>query len=753
MSRGEEPGHCGLDIAGLRGAEIELPDGRRVLIRREIGDGLLEIVELPSGRLFRVEDPLTGELHLPDGQFVENLSSAGTLKIVRRAGAPIARVPVTQTRTYTPDEARRLDPDAEMRLATIRALRDRGIAGDHPDLAKELKNVWCESMVVRFGIMPRVRRVRDWYRNIDPETVGILDVMSRSGRVVRSSPLDPALTRIYEKHANAYWYEKGRGWRILDAAGDAAAERRTINTQRVLADLPPLPEVNRETMRRRINALLCRDAYAAKWGEPAAKRKFDGGGKGLSAAQILQKVLMDNTAIDCVLVYDRGVIGRAYFVAGLDVHSRAAPGNVVSMTPPSHHTAALCLRRMNRAKSIRPDRLEKDPALSRIGGKPARIIVDNGKDFCSPAFIETCADLGITVEVAPVGMPRAKGMIERFFHTLNQYLIHKVKGATLDPSVLRKLGLDPTTEAVVTLETLEHLIEEFIHYYHTRYHSGARGRPVDRWKASMALGHRHVLDSEDKLDALFGVVKAGRRITANGGVRIFGLAYKSPDMGRRILDPLCGREPHKTRLNDTTACTVKIRYDPADLGRIWVEVGPDWIPIDCTDPKYARGLSKWQHDRITEYARRNRLRIESEEQRLLARAELNAEIQKHLPDLSAHERRAASRFLVGEAPSAVSAVEHAFAEPRHDGLAAPIASQTAHRFRTDLHRTPDRPSERDDPLLEDERQWDETETETDEAEGSPASGKGDQSRKLRPLRDAPLFEAPPDDDQKFEDYA
>lgn len=736
------------DMAGMIGAELRLPDGRRVLIKGEIGDGLLDIVELPSGRLFLLEDPLTGDSHLPDGGFLEDLSAAGDLHVVRRPGAPVVVTPQA-TRTYTAEDARRLDASAQMRLDVIRALRDVGLCGESPDLAKGLKRIWTPRMQESHGDMPRVRRVRDWYKGIDPETVGILDVMSMSGRVRRESPLDPALNRLYAKHAHDYWYESERGWSVFDATSEAAAERKQVNARRLLAGEPPLPEVNRETMRRRINALLCRDAYAAKWGEPAARRKFDGGGTGLKAARILEKVLMDSTVIDCVMVYDRGVIGRAYFTAALDVHSRGNLGRVVSMTPPSHHTAALCLRRANRSKVVRADRLADHPALAKMGGKPDRLIVDNGRDFCSQAFIESCADLGITVEVAPVGMPTAKPMIERFFHTLNQYLIRKLKGATLDPSTLRKLDIDPATEAVVTLETLEHLIEEFVHYYHTRVHSGIQAKPVDKWKRSMDLGHRHVLDSEEALNVLFGVVVPGRRITANGGVRIFsGLTYKSPDMRTRIIDPLAGREPHATRLDATTACTVKVRYDPADLGRIWVEVGAEWIPLDCTTPDYARGLSKWQHERIRAFARREQLKFETEEQRLLARAKLNAEIRRHFPDLDAQERRAASRFLVGEAPSAVDAVEHHVVEARHDGL-EPIRHQPAHGFRKDLDRHPGRPSGRTDPTLAPDG------LDLDREDGGDRSGDEPDSAADRPspISGAPaLFEAPPDDDERFNDY-
>lgn len=740
-------------IAGLIGAEIELPDRRRVLIRSEIGDGLLEIIELPSGRLFRVEDPITGELHLPDGQFLEDLSALGDLRIIRRPGAT-APVEVRRMRTYTPDDARRLDPTAEMKVWTLRALRNIGVTGDHPDLARHLAKVWAVAPD-GFEEIPRVRRVRDWFKRVDVERVGVLDVMSMSGRVARRSSIDPALNRIYATHAQAYWYDytKGRGWSVLDATAAAAAERKETNARRLLIGETPLPEVNRETMRRRVNALLCRDAYAAKWGENAAKRKFDGGGQGLTAARILEKVLMDNTVVDCVMVYDRGVIGRAYLTASLDVHSRTNPGIVVSMTPPSHHTAALCLRRTNRSKTIPAHRLVKDPALAQIGGRPVRIIVDNGRDFCSPAFIETCADLGITVEVAPVGMPRAKPMIERFFHTLNLYLIQKLKGATLDPSTLRKLGIDPATEAVVTLEALQRLIDEFVLYYHTRFHSGAGARPVDKWKRSMEQGHRHVLDDEARLDVLFGVVAHGRRITANGGIRMFGgLVYKSADMRQRIIDPLCGREPHRRRLEGTTACTVKVRYDPADLGRIWVEVGADWIPLYCTDSAYANGLSKWQHERIREFSRRERLKFETEEERLLARHELNAEIQRLLPDLSAHERRAASRFMVGEAPSAVTDVEHAVAEPRHDGMAPAIPVRTAHAVRHDRDRRQTRPSGRDDPTLADvdaEDDRPDVAPQRTPGERSDLSGGGTSSMTGAP----PIFATPPDDDERFDDYA
>lgn len=766
-----------LDIADLLGAEIRLPDGREILVEREIGDGLLDIRLLPTGELFRVEDPLTGELHLTDASFIEGLSASGDLDIVRRRDGhrPVSPPP---TRTYEQEEIRRLDPYAEARLHLVRALRDRGVDPTAPDLGKQVRAIWAEKgWEGPFGPPPENRRVRAWFGRADVQQVCLEDMMSRSGRVRRRSPIDPALNAIYEKHAHDHWYKKKRGWTVADATGDAALDRRKENARRTLTGEAPLPEVNRETMRRRINALLCRDAYAAKMGEPAARRKFDGGGEGLRATRILEYGIMDDTVFDCLTVVQGGVAGRPYFSALLDVHSRGVPGLAVSFTPPSHHTAALVLRRANRSKTIRPDRLARHPALAKISGKFARLIVDNGKNYVSPSFIETCASLGTTVQVAPVAMPRAKAMIERFFHTLKQYLLSKLPGHTLDPSQLRKLGINPSTEAVLTLETLEMLVEEFLFYYHTRVHSGISTSPVEKWKASMALGHRHVLDSERKLDALFGVVVHGRRITANGGVRIFSnLTYKSADMRRLIIDRLAGSEPHRTRLDGTTACTVKVRYDPADLGHIWVEVGHEWVRLRCTDQDYASGLSLWQHRQIRAYARRERLRVETEEDRLVARAELNHSIQEHLPDLKMQERRVAARFVQGEAPSAVSAVEHAVAEPRHDGLGPIVAHEPAHIHRDDLHRPHGRPSQRSGDPEDDDASPENSGHQAGDAPPQRFGGASDGSAEHRPGErqpdpegddregdvgdedddlggfEPPLWEPPVDEDERFKDF-
>lgn len=763
-----------LQIANLIGAEIRLPDGREILIDREIGDGLLDVRLLPSGELFRIEDPVTGERHLPDGSFIEDLSASGDLNIIRRRDGHRSTAPLP-VRTYERDEIEKLDPYAEARLGIVRGLRDRGIDPTSPDLGKQVRAIWSENgWQERFGPQPENRRVRAWVGRADVEQVGLEDMMSRSGRVPRRSPIDPALNAIYDRHAHAHWYEKKRGWTIVDATADAAAERRKENGRRTLTGEPPLPEINRETMRRRINALLCRDAYAAKMGEPAARRKFDGGGEGLRPSRILEVGIMDETVLDCITVVHRGVAGRPYLGALLDAFSRAVPGIAISFTPPSHHTAALVLRRANRSKIVRPDRLRRRPALARIGGKFSTIIVDNGKNYVSPSFIETCASLGITVQIAPVAMPRAKAMIERFFHTLKQYLLSKLPGHTLDPSQLRKLGINPSTEAVLTLETLEMLIEAFLFYYHTRLHSGISTSPVERWESSMALGHRHVLDSEAKLDALFGVVVHGRRITANGGVRMFSnLTYKSADMRRLIIDRLAGSEPHRSRLDATTACTVKVRYDPADLGHVWVEVGRDWVRLRCTDHEYASGLSLWQHKQIRAFAKRERLRIETEEDRLVARAELNRSIQEHLPQLKMQERRVAARFVEGEAPSAVCAAEHAVAEPRHDGLGPIVAHEPAHAYRDDLHRPPSRPSMRSNDAEDDAQPAVSADDRPEPPRSAGFTLRADPSRPggSRPDPNAevagpgadeadqdlggfepPLWEPPVDEDERFKDF-
>ncbi|MGI4880519.1 MAG: Mu transposase C-terminal domain-containing protein [Janthinobacterium lividum] len=727
-----------LHINGLIGSTIEIDDDR-LIVERDYGDGLLGVVRARTGMPYRVEDPITGEPRLPDTAWLERMMREGRFRIVRDGDGRV----VLQAQAFAGldhDEINALDPMARIRVDVVRALSKRGVGCCDPDLSTAIDAVWTDTTTEVSGERPTTATVRRWMRRDDPELATLAGMMSRSGRVKRARKLQEPVLRIVEQAA--LWFYSSRGIRQTAVQAKVAANIDALNVERNAAGFEPVARPSRETVRRQIQAYHCRDNYARKHGETAAKKRFNPSGRGLRALRILQIGLMDDTILDTIAVFDaeRSLpAGRPYLCILMDVHSRCIVGWLLSFEPPSVHTAAEVLRRANRPKTIRSDLAARYPVLMRIAGKFDDIVFDNGTNYVADDFRAIMADLGITMTLAPVASPTYKAMVERFFATLKTWLLEQLPGATMDPKAMREIGYDPERSSVLTLNVLRLLIDTFICAYHVELHSGIDQQPAAAWQRSMEVHGRNVIRDERVLDVLTMNRARGRRLTRNG-ITFAGLRYHDPEAVAALLEESAGIEKVGRRIANSATGTVDIRYDPMNLGSILVYGGKSDMPVrlPCTTPDYAEGLGLWQHKQIREWTVRENREFNTPEERLSARNELNKLIRQVAPDLAARERRAIARMTEGGFGNAVtSGVVIERAPHRHDGMGE-ILHDPAAETRTDADRSVSNPA-KPTPLRERAR------TDVD-----PRS-EGEED--LPTARAANIWTSPDDEDRRFQEYA
>lgn len=152
---------------------------------------------------------------------------------------------------------------------------------------------------------------------------------------------------------------------------------------------------------------------------------------------------------------------------------------MVSFEPPSLYSATECIKRANIPKLHLLKGGAQNAVLANIYGRFDEIVVDNGLELVGNAFEDAAADCGISIRWAPVRSPTYKAVIERFFRTIDDRLLHKLPGSTLNPQALRDLEINPEAKAVLTLSELEALIWEVINLYGRRHRtrfSPLRGR-------------------------------------------------------------------------------------------------------------------------------------------------------------------------------------------------------------------------------------------------------------------------------------
>ncbi len=144
-----------------------------------------------------------------------------------------------------------------------------------------------------------------------------------------------------------------------------------------------------------------------------------------------------------------------------------------------------------------------------FGGIPDQIWVDNGRELISNHVRGFTREIGIKLEPGRPHLPQHRGIVERFFGTLNTRLWSRLPGYVGSNTVER----NPSAKAELTLVELVGEFWEFIDRYHNEVHSVVGKTPVEYWMdncfaESVEPGHLAVLLKERKTRR---VIKKGIR--------------------------------------------------------------------------------------------------------------------------------------------------------------------------------------------------------------------------------------------------
>lgn len=226
-----------------------------------------------------------------------------------------------------------------------------------------------------------------------------------------------------------------------------------------------------ETIRRVIQRidLFARDK--ARYGAPFAQRRHRAVGRAFHTEEVLEVAMGDGQVMDIILVDQEGQdIGRPFLTAIIDVHSRCILSAYVSLAP---FSGATLLKAMSEAVV---------GGTNRPAGIMNKLIVDNGADYRHAGFVRFCSRLNIIVEPCPPRTPNAKAMIERFFKTMNQDLIHKFPGTTFSSPTSRGDYQSQKLARMRIEDIRKHLRVWIDEVYHVSVHRSLGRAPIDAWK-------------------------------------------------------------------------------------------------------------------------------------------------------------------------------------------------------------------------------------------------------------------------------
>ena len=636
-------------LALIRNAHVEF-DGVDHVFQQELpGDALL-FIDAKSGVHYLYTDPETGDRRLPTRLDLELLLAEEKLK-------PLFMAPA---RNQDAEDAEvdldiegilKMDAGAARRQWWVRAYDLNPTRLSDEALRRFMDDHRGDSREAGFEILPHPATLRRWIRRrgcLDSRPLAAMANMS--GRVRRKRSFDPRTEAKIAESLDAYWNRR----EVLDYEVRDLVQDFVDLHNGTAPEWDQLKKPSDETIRLRIRKSETPELYRKKFGDKAFRQKYRvPRDRRLVASNILEVAIVDHTVVDTMLVVsakDRTPLGRPTLAIMIDVASRSVLAFVVTFSHASTHTVSQLLKRAVRPKPHLRKRFPDFPDGAGIYGLPQAIVYDRALESIGVSHRDALADLGIEVIYAGAAEPQAKGIVERFFRTLNQLLFHRLRGSvSLSASLMREMGYDPTKDAVITLEELNELIEEAINVYHHQVHSGINAQPIRIWTEQAERHGVRTLPDPAILDKMVGATKHPCRLD-RAGIRVFGLQYCCEENVPLLLADMAAEErTARGKRKGSANAIVKIKYNPDDIGLIYVFNSKNrrYYALKCTDFSYASGITLSQHKEIKKYATAINNSFNTPERRRAARMALRESIEAACPEIGLKAKRAQKKLRDG----------------------------------------------------------------------------------------------------------
>lgn len=398
------------------------------------------------------------------------------------------------------------------------------------------------------------------------------------------------------------------------------------------ARLNPLKIPSRATFYRMLKNLDKYEVLSAREGKHTADRHFRATGAGVTNNYILERVEVDHTPLDVIVLNEKTGLadGRPTLTLLLDRYSRIPLGFEIGFEVPSELSVMRALRHsiLSKAyvKTSFPEIVNEWPAY----GTPNTLVCDNGLEFHSNQLRRMCMELNIELQFCPKRQPNYKGAIERFIGTINKSVSHRLPGTTF--SNIRQRGdYDSVGEVRITLADLKCLMHMWIiDIYCQQIHKTTQRTPIGLWEDGLEIVQPMMPESLSQLNLI--LTKEGKRTLTHKGIEFEGLFYNSSELG------LLRKRSYET-------FEVSIRHDPENIGTVWVydELNADYLCVPCITPEYAEGVTIRQHKEIRKDSRSRG----DKEQDEIGLIESKARFSKKIDDLSKNkllrERKKAAR--------------------------------------------------------------------------------------------------------------
>ncbi len=583
----------------VRGLVIQIGD-RKLAFQREINERTVQFEDIETGayRAFKRAELV---LKIADGRIAVLQCYDGGETISESKNNP----DMIDVAAY------RLAPKQqtawERRQQYVRAFRRRGVS--HGDL-RRIKKLLPEVARKLEGFKPpSAVTIYRWLRSYQKSGGNLAALLSRhvrrSSRFLITEETRDVARDVLRKH---YFIRNGES--LVAVHRRYKSQVQALAQKRRRQEKPVIEVASLSTMRRIAAEVSGYDRDRARLGASAASAKWRHAVGGVYATRPLERVEMDHTILDLYVIDDvRGIpLGRPTVTILIDSYSGYILALYVSFEGETLGRMARSIQLALQPKDLLTDAIPTrhewlTPGLWEV------IVVDNGLAFQSPQLRMIALELGCDLEYCPTRKPWFKPTVERSMLEMARILPIQGRPEKIFGLVDR---VDPVKTACVMFSDLCTCLTKWVvdvHPYHT--YERKLARPVDLLQEGMKdMPAPAFVSGLKSLEVITGLAK---EVTVRQyGVELFYLSYRSPGLA------------DVARQQATPTFKTMIKYDPNDLGRIWVQNPRDrlWLEVPCMDQQYAKGLTFRQHKMIREYARQTLRAKMAPEEFLRAQAEL-----------------------------------------------------------------------------------------------------------------------------------
>ncbi|WP_035387132.1 Mu transposase C-terminal domain-containing protein [Ferrimonas senticii] len=425
-------------------------------------------------------------------------------------------------------------------------------------------------------------------------------------------PQRPSVAAVYQFYKDSIWVEN----------------------QHTLGD--KIEPISHQAFYERINRLPPYEVMKARHGKYKADVEFDAVGSHIPPARVLERVEIDHTPLDIILLDDQLHIplGRAFLTLLIDSHSKCIVGFHIGYKEPSYYSVKMALLNAMRPKD---EICKRFPQLKNdwpCHGKIETLVVDNGAEFWSKSLEQACLEVVTDIQFNPVKRPWLKPLVERMFGTINRELLVSMRGKTFS-NILEKEDYNPAKDAVIRFSTFIEVFHRWIiDVYHMDADSRFDGIPYHSWLQSVTSLPPLPLSDDDQKKLEIVLAQSDDRQHRRGGIHIHNLRYDSDEFAAY-------RKYHTVNRGRGEQPSLRVKTNPDDISyiHVFVEQLEGYLAVPCVDPVgYTKGLSLQQHKvncRLHREFIREQLDLESLAQ---VRMALHQRIEQEAEEIKAGKR-------------------------------------------------------------------------------------------------------------------